>query len=685
MRAVLYIFLITVSILFSDISSLAEENPLFDIDTEAELLKEIDWLQQEAVIFSASRREQKLSKVPAAVFVITGEEIRRMGVTNIPDALRTVPGLQVAQINSMAQAISVRGENNRFSNKLLVLIDGRSVYTPVFSGVFWHTKDVMLEDVERIEVIRGPGATMWGANAVNGVINIITKNAKDTSGGIAVAGTGDEEKGFGSVRYGGKIGDNTYYRAYVKYFDRDDFTMSSNEDSNDEWRSFQGGFRIDADLTGRDFFKLQGDIYEGAGGEVQDLPTLTSPYSFRSNVDAGFSGGNILGQWKHAYSDTSEITLQCYYDRTVEQYDFIDSYPTYKQTIETYDLDFQHRFKLNSRQNLTWGIGFRYIDDDINSSPNLIFDPENRETELYSAFIQDEISLIEKRLQLTLGSKFEYNDYSHFEIQPNARLLWTPHERHTLWTSISRAVRTPSRYEHDMSALHSLSLPPDSLFAGSPVALVSMEGDEGFKPEELTAYEAGYRYRHSERLSLDMAVFYNDYHNLQTFETGEPSLTISGSSAYLLIPGFLDNELEGETYGIELSVQWEVFPWWSLLSSYSYLLIERHDKDSNDTDAEAEERTSPRNQFTLKSSMALLENIELDTILRYVDNIAFYDIDSYVEADIRIGWTPAKNLELSLVGKNLLDESHPEYINSTFIAPLVEVERSIYGKVTWKF
>lgn len=440
-------------------------------------------------------------------------------------------------------------------------MDGRTIYTPIFSGVFWNTRDAMLEDVERIEVIRGPGAAMWGANAVNGIINIITKSAEDTQGGLISAGGGDEERGFGSLRYGGKMSDRVYYRSYVKYFNRDEFIGSSGENPNDEWDALQGGFRMDGDITDMDSFTLQGDIYDGDGGDLEDVTVPFPPYLLRRNVDTKFSGGNILGRWKHTFSDTSDMALQLYYDRTEEQFNFLDNF---RLVVNTFDMDFQHRFQINNRQDLTWGFGFRYISDDINNASNVSFDPASRDTQLYSAFVQDEIALIKDRLKFILGSKIEHNDYTGFEIQPSGRILFTPHERHTVWTSISRAVRTPSRIDDDTSSFYMSPLPPGALFPGSPTALYSIIGDRDFDSEELIAYEIGYRFQPKDDLFIDIAVFYNDYDNLKTYEVGTPFLDISSASPFLVIPAIVDNKMNGETYGIELSAQWQALEWWRL-------------------------------------------------------------------------------------------------------------------------
>lgn len=474
------IFLFTLFFVLNSYPVFSEDVPEPIIMAKAAIEEELQWLQAEAIVFSVSRREQKVSETAAAVYVISQEDIRRSGVTSIPEVLRLVPGIQVAKVNSNMWAISTRGFNLRFANKLLVLIDGRTVYNPMFSGVYWNSKDTLLEDVERIEVIRGPGAAMWGANAVNGIINIITKDAENTQGSLVTGGVGNEEKGFGAFRYGGKIRDDVSYRGYVKYFNRDEYIGSLGEDSNDNWEALQGGFRIDKDTANMNSFTLQGDIYNGDAGSLNDINIPFPPYSTRLNVSEDFSGGNILGRWEKTFSDTSDMALQLYFDREEETFAFIK---TFKNMTTTYDIDFQHRFKLNDRQDITWGLGYRYLLTNYKNSNNVVFDPTSRDLNLYSAFIHDEISLIQDRLKLILGSKFEHNSFTGVEMQPNGRLLWTPHERHSAWASVSRAVRTPSRADHDLSSFYLFSLPAGSLFPGAPPALTTVIGDKDFDSE----------------------------------------------------------------------------------------------------------------------------------------------------------------------------------------------------------
>ncbi|MDY6989878.1 MAG: TonB-dependent receptor [Thermodesulfobacteriota bacterium] len=629
-------------------------------------------------ITSVSKRPQRLSGAAAAVFVITQEDIRRSGATTIPEALRMVPGLQVAKIDAKTWAVTSRGFNGRLANKLLVLMDGRTVYTPTFSGVHWDMQDTMLEDVDRIEVIRGPGATLWGANAVNGVINIMTKEAKDTQGGLVSVGAGTEERGFGGLRYGGKLGDDAYYRIYAKYFERDGGVDSSGHDTADDWDAGRAGFRVDWQGDGPDAFTFQGDVSEENCSKTATTLMLTPPFASTAHKDYEVTAANLLSRWTRTQSDTSDMALQLYYD-------YIDRETTRvhipRRTVE---VDFQHRFGLTRGQEIVWGLGYRFTSDDSDATFSATMSPESRDDHLFSAFFQDEMALIEDRLYLTLGSKLEHNDYTGFEVQPNVRVLWTPKQGHSVWAAVSRAVRTPSRSEED-ARLNSKVLPPDALFPGSPVAVSSFFGSRDFKSEVLMAYEIGYRTFPTKRLSLDIAAFFNDYDNLRSGKQGEMFAEATPSPEHLVIPVTADNRMEAQTYGVEVAAQLELLPWWRLRGAYTYLEIEQEIDDNTAVLLEDPEGQSPRHQFSLRSSMELLRDLDLDLWLRYVDDLPGQDVDSYTTLDARLAWRPRKDLEVSLVGQNLLDKHHPEFTMEIVESLPIEAERSVYGKITWQF
>ena len=618
-------------------------------------------------VTTVSKKAQKRSDTAAAVFVITQSDIQRSGAASIPEALRMVPGVEVARIDASKWAITVRGFNGRFANKLLVLMDGRALYTPAFSGVFWHMQDTLLEDIDRIEVIRGPGASLWGANAVNGVINIITKKADDSQGTYLTTGGGTEERFFAGVRYGGRLDDNLFYRMYAKYFDRDNAVDADGDKTADHWDGLRGGFRMDWEATGHDTMTLQGDIFDGQDGETITTASLNPPYSITSDEENGYFGGNLLGRWMHRFSSTSETVLQLYYDRLERTSEILDVYQN------TFDIDFQHRFQLGTRNQMMWGFGYRFVRDDFNNSFSTSIIPDSRDLDLVSAFVQDEIQLIPDRLGLILGSKFEHNDFTGFEVQPSGRLVWKPVEKQTLWGAISRAVRTPSRGEHG-TFINSRVIPPDGLYPGSPAQPVTLVGNGDFDSETLIAYELGYRIQPTSRLSLDVATFYNVYDNLRTIE---PTGLFSATAG---------NEMEGDTYGVELAADFQPLNWWRLQLSYSFLEMNLSLKDASlDTTSESAEGESPQNKVSIRSMMDLPHNLELDIWFRYVDNLPTQRLDDYTTLDVRFAWKPLKWLELAVVGQNLLADHHPEFKPELIDTSPTEVQKSVYGSVTCRF
>ena len=616
-------------------------------------------------VTSVSKYPEKLSEAAAAVSVLTQNDIESSGVTNIPDALRLVPGLDVAQVDAHTWAISSRGFNDIFANKLLVLIDGRTVYTPLFSGVFWEVQDLFLSDIDRIEVVRGPGATLWGANAVNGVINIITKSARDTQGLYISAGGGLEDRGFTNIRYGVKVGDDAYLRLYGKYFDRDDSVLSNDTDGHDTWDMYHGGFRFDWDSNPQNTFTFQGDIYTGDQDETYVVPTLAFPFATTIFSTDEVSGGNLLGRWTRNFSADSVATLQGYYDRTVRES------PIFGEDRDTGDIDLQHRFTLGDRQHVVWGAGFRVTHADIKNSLNVSFFPSDRTLTLYSAFVQDEITIVPEQLRLTLGSKFEHNDFTGFEIQPSARALWTPGHNQTIWGSISRAVRTPSEAETDVRLNPA---PPVPL----PPGFLTIVGNPYFDSEKLVAYELGYRVQPSSQLSLDLTGYYNRYDDLRTIEPIFPGP---------VSPARASNRMSGNTYGTEISATAQPLKQWRLQSGYSYWDADLHlASDSRDVRTKKmDEGSSPHNQFFVRSILDVGWNVEFDSTIRYVDALPFPNIPSYVTLDLRLAWSPRKDLQIAIVGQNLLDDRHPEFAPTFIGTQKSEVERNIYGMVVWRF
>jgi iron complex outermembrane recepter protein len=634
-------------------------------------------------VTSVSKKETELNQSPAAISVIMSEDIRRLGITSIPEALRLVPGLDVAQVNGNEWAISSRGFNGEYANKLLVLIDGRSVYTPVSGGVFWNAQDVVLEDLDRIEVIRGPGATLWGANAVNGVINIITKSAKETQGAMVSAAVGTLDLPTTTVRYGGQFATNVYYRVYAKYFSRDGLFDSAGNDSGIDWRSTRGGFRMDWEPSTENTLTLQGDTYRMVASKNLTQASLAPPFSQEVNVTENNDGANALARWTHTFSESSQLSLQAYYDYVKE--DNGDD----TELRHTVDLQLQHRFALGDRNDIVWGAGYNRAFLKDNSNFTINWNPQREQFEIYNVFLQDDVTLIADRLHLTLGSKFEHNSLTGWELEPSARLLWTPTERQTGWAAVSRATSTPSLYTRE-AQVNLAALPPGQ--AGPLPALVAVVGNPNEAAEELLAYEIGYRIEPMKQMSFDITAFYNNYKNLSSVTIGNPQVEASPAPLHLLIPYAYGNSASGDTYGAEFSAQWNVTEYWRLAGSYSLLKMQlRPDSNSGgSTVANYSAFDSPQQQFQIRSYLDLPGHLELNQALYYVDQInppsdlSTVPVPAYFRLDMGIIWHPAKNLELGVWGQNLLSSQHIEY-NSAISTVRTEIPRGVIGKITWRF
>jgi iron complex outermembrane receptor protein len=627
-------------------------------------------------ITSVSKQKQKVSQAPAAVTVISQEDIRRSGMTSIPELLRLAPGLDVARVDANKWAITSRGFNDIFANKLLVLMDGRTVYVPVFSGVYWDTVDYVLPDLDRIEVVRGPGATLWGANAVNGVISISTKSARDTQGWLIDARGGTEEQ-VGAVRYGGKLDQDTYYRVYGKYRTVGDFAQANGDDAHDGWDALRGGFRIDRYASDRDTLTLQGDAYAQREGQTAALPTFVPP-TFRSRIDDvnNESGGNVLARWTHVISPTSDFSLQMYYDN-VSRSDFFGGY-----SLHTFDVDFQHRFELTRGQELIWGGGFRFNRDHITGKNGIVAMPDSRDAYIVSAFAQDDITLVPDRLHLVLGSKFEQNSYTGFEFQPSARMVWTPNDRNSFWGAISRAVRTPNRGDEDLRATIFKAIEPTS---GLPLQM-DVVGNNQLYSEHLLAYELGYRSQVNKAVSVDVSGFYNRYDNLLSLEPNAPALLFTPPVPHLVISAPWGNKRKADAYGAEVAVNWMVTDNWRLNASYTWLTLLVH-STSSDRSPQPEsgiEDAVPRNQIQIRSYLDITKNLEFNAAAYYVENLAATNVPSYIRVDLGLTWRPKKDVEMSVGVQNLLDDRHPEF-GGQFGVASTEMQRAVYGQLLVRF
>jgi iron complex outermembrane receptor protein len=610
-----------------------------------------------------AKRPQTRSETAAAVDVVTGDDLRRLGVTSFAEALRLAPGVQVARANSNRWAVGLRGFTSTLSRSMLVLMDGRSVYTPLFAGVYWETQDTLLADVERIEIVRGPGGTLWGANAVNGVVNLLTKGAAETQGLYVEAGGGTEERGFGAIRYGGRLGTDAAYRVYAKYFDRGPAFHPDGRDF-DAWHMGQGGFRVDWTAGPRDALTLQGDAFGGRLGQRRNVAQFSPPFRQTIESDGRASGGNLMGRWSRTLGARSGFTTQVYYDRTDRTEAYLD------ESRDTVDIDLQHRFPWRERNDVVWGLGYRVSADRTTGLPGPFFDPADRTDHLVTAFVQDEVRLAGDRLRLSVGAKAEHNDYSGFEVQPTARLWWRLRTDQSLWLAASRAVRTPSRADTDQIQTVYLG-PTQPLF-------LRASGDKDFQSETAGVYELGYRIQPLSRLDLGVSTFYDRYDNLLGGRIGTPFAESTPPPPRVVIPVLFGNLLEAETYGAELAADAQPLSRWRLSGSYAFLrVVVRPRAVTPGLTPDASDGSSPRHQVQVRSMLDLPARASLDLTLRHVSSLPALNVPAYTSLDMRIGWRPTPRLELAVVGQNLLDPHHPEFGGG------VEIQRGVYARASW--
>jgi len=598
-------------------------------------------------ITSVSKRPEALADAPAAVYVLDHDQIMRSGATSIPEMLRLVPNLQVAQISPSSYVVTARGfsgnyADQSFSNKILVLIDGRSVYTPLYSGVYWDAQDVLPDDIDRIEVISGPGATLWGANAVNGVINIITRNSSATEGGLLEIGGGNQEMST-ALRYGGQLSDDASYRVYAKAFSMAPFDTPGSGNAHDGWSKPQGGFRVDW-KPDSDLVTFQGDMYTGAEEEGQ-------------NPDQLISGGNLEARWNHPLDDGSNLQLLAYYDQTRRS----SSEGGGSFVLRTYDLELEHSFTVADWNKIVWGVGERVnayrIAGAYSPENSLVFEPAERTLNLANLFIEDAMTLA-SRLQLTAGLKLEDDPYSGVAPMPSLRVSWKPFDEMLLWAAASRAIRAPTPFDVDVV----------ETFWGSPYIL----GKPNFHPEDLDAFELGYRQQIMSGLSLSLSGFENVYDDLRNIVGGP-----GGSPPYRW-----GNGMRGDVYGVEAWAAWQVTGWWQLNAGLTVQHEALGFKQGARTLAGiAQAGDDPHHQASLRSSMNLGQDLTVDADLRYVGVLPDPKVPDYAELNLRFGWKITDRIELAVSGLNLLHDKHLEYTDP----PSDLVKRSFFIDTRWKF
>jgi iron complex outermembrane receptor protein len=611
-------------------------------------------------VTTASRSHTELADTPAAAFVITAEDFARAGVTSLPEALRLVPGMQVAQIEANKWAVASRGYAGRFAYQMQVLVDGRSVYSTLFSGTPWEALNIPIDTVERIEVIRGPGGAVWGSNAVNGVVNIITRKTTPDPHTHLTVGIGTERRGYGLLAQDGPLGDNGSFRFYIQGFDQDSGKGLQGLDSHDDWREGCIGLRLDWDLTARDRLTFQGSHYRGVIGETLLVPDPTVPAQWPGSIaipeDADTSGGYAMLDWEHTFAADSRISLRAFTNYDAREELSLDD------RRRTHGIEFEHHLSIGQgRHRVAWGAGYTVVLDHTTDTSYIQYSANRQKLDTFGLFVQDEIALVPERLSLTLGSRFELTDRNGWETQPTARLAYTPSSRQTYWLAVSRSVRVPSRMELTArrNFAQGLTLVGEEVWDYTAHLVASSD----LQPEELIAYEVGARFLLAESLSLDVACFYH---------------------------GLSDSVLDVSTYGVEAALRYRPKDWWQLDLSYSFIRVQMHPQHGpphlND---DWYEKDAPRHQLGILSTFQLRRNVDLSLWARYVDNIndvAGYQPDAYVTLDANIRWQISPRCELLLAGYNLLESNHTEYYPSSLLpTATTAVQRAAYAQISYRF
>jgi iron complex outermembrane recepter protein len=629
-------------------------------------------------VTSVSRKSESIADAPAAVTVIDQDAISRSGFSTIPDLLRMVPGMDVARINSYTWAVSSRGMNDQYADKLLVLQDGRALYSPIDGGVFWNSVDYVMQDLDRIEVIRGPGATLWGSNAVNGVINITTKDARDTQG-LLVSGRGSNDDSGLSARYGGKIDDDTFYRIYVKGkydqgFESDPGNGPAINDSADHWYSMRTGFRIDKHPGDSDSYTLQGDFTNAQIRVPSPVPIAQPPFSSRQVFNGNGTAGNLLGRWNHTFNEDSDFSVQMYYDYLSADHG------TAAFDQNAVDFDARDRFMLGKRNEITWGAGYRVY---FTHNPNVVdtsWTPQSQTRNLYNIFLQDKLTILPDHLFLTGGTKVEHNDFTGFELEPSGRLLWTPDKQNSIWAAVSQATRSPTDIDTAIHTTYSTFAVPNGAGGTIPGKIVA-NGNPDFDSEKLVAYELGYRVQLCKAASLDVSGFYNQYAGLQALSVGNP---MPGQT--VIIPARLDNAERGYTTGLEVASNITLTDRWRIAGSYSLLFVKLEAAPGyNNVNIQVDNGSAPRNQAQLHSYLDITRQLHLNTGLYFVDRVPEFNVPAYISADLNLTWEPTENLQLMLGVTNLIDSNHPEFGTTANQGYADQAPRTVYAQMTWSF
>lgn len=630
-----------------------------------------EFFDQDLTVYSPAKKLQKLKNIPAAVYVLTSDEIRRSGAEHLIDVFRLIPGIEVARVSAHEWAITSRGFNQVFGNKIMMLIDGAPVETPLFNGVLWENINIPLDTIERIEVIRGPGATIWGTRAMNGLINVITKKAFTFPHHKAAVGVGNEYRASVYARTGHVISENSAVQVYAKLDRFDDSAGLDGQRLEDSWGIFTGNLRGDF-KEDENTLRITANFSSRKADTRVDLPSLSPPFSDpvtgqRENDRAAL---NLF--WERELSKDSQLTLE--FNNVYERRkDFLLDLSAFYTEFEM-----RHRFKPASAHDFTYGANFRFYTDETKSSETLGFDPANRSLEFYRGFLSDDISLISETLTLTIGSRFEQNNQVGFNLMPTAKLLWNVTDKLSLWTAASYTTGNPARVYDDVRLNVSAFPEPTT---GLP-ALVQLIGNNRIRPEKLTAYEIGAWAEPLEKLYASFSTFFFKYKDLVYSSPGEPRL--AGETPFLLIPVTYDNDLSADSFGTEVTADWAVTNWFGFAASYSHLIINAR-TDANQNVGLVED--NPQNMLSLRSHFTIDPSFEIDAILRHVqvDKASQSAFNTYTQADLRLGWIASKHWELELIGRNLLDTRHREANPLIFNSPISTVQRSVFMRVSYTF
>jgi len=623
-------------------------------------------------VTSVSRHEEPLFRAASAITVITADDITRSGAASIPDLLRGVPGMDVAQINRNTWAVSARGFTGQYANKMLVLVDGRTVYNPLFSGVYWNVLDLLLEDVQRIEVIRGPGATAWGTNAVNGVINIITKTASAAPGLVATPGAGVGSSGSGGLRYAGPAGRSADLRVFAKYQHDGRLDDLAGRTGHDALGLAHFGGRFDWRRSARDLVNVQGDFYDGTVEERYSTPSLDPPYATMVDSAGPVRGGNLMASWQRTLSATSDFRLKGYFDESEYQN------PLNFEDVRTLDVDFQHRLPIGNRQDFMWGGGARIVDIATQGSLNVWFSPLHRTDRLANLFFQDAITVLPRRVTLTLGSKFERSDLSAFEIEPSARVLWAVSPSQTVWSAVSRAVRTPGPADEHVNA--NLTVFP---LGGGAVGETRLIGTD-MQSEVMTSIELGYRAHIGPRVSIDLAGYQSRYVHLRAIEPGTPFPESNPAPAHMVFPVYFTNGFHGTTRGLEGTLEWRPVSRFGVTVSHSLFWMElKPDAEFLGTASDAV-GDAPTYKLSVHPHLVVARHFNLDATWDHVDDLPKQLVPAYDRVDARLGWSRSRKLELAAGVQNLFHDRELEFGSTSGTNLPTTVRTGVYGQVTWR-